>query len=110
MWVINLAKDYGKSPSAIATVLTNKDNRERGGKRSHKGHQAIPTCYGAAEDFATEFLETMTEEGYLPQQVFNCGETLLKEDAREDLHHRGGDQIARPHAKEGPSNLPVLKC
>nr|XP_020634084.1 tigger transposable element-derived protein 1-like [Pogona vitticeps] len=30
-----------------------------------------------AEDFAVEFLEVITTEGYLPEQVFNCDETSL---------------------------------
>ncbi|XP_033001754.1 tigger transposable element-derived protein 1-like [Lacerta agilis] len=39
--------------------------------------EAASSDVPAAEDFATEFLEVVTTEGYLPQQVFNCNETGL---------------------------------
>ncbi|KAJ7317859.1 hypothetical protein JRQ81_004021 [Phrynocephalus forsythii] len=39
--------------------------------------EAASSDLPAAEEFATEFLETMTSEGYLLEQVFNCDETGL---------------------------------
>ncbi|CAH2225149.1 tigger transposable element-derived 1-like [Pelobates cultripes] len=39
--------------------------------------EAASSDVAAAEEFATEFLEAIVSEGYLPQQVFNCNETGL---------------------------------
>nr|XP_034953219.1 tigger transposable element-derived protein 1-like [Zootoca vivipara] len=39
--------------------------------------EAASSDVPAAEDFATEFLEVVKTQGYLPQQVFNCDETGL---------------------------------
>ncbi|XP_053129291.1 tigger transposable element-derived protein 1-like [Hemicordylus capensis] len=39
--------------------------------------EAASSDLAAAEEFATEFLETVTAKGYLPEQVFNCDETGL---------------------------------
>lgn len=39
--------------------------------------EAASSDVAAAEEFATEFLEVMISEGYLPQQVFNCDKTGL---------------------------------
>nr|XP_020671309.1 tigger transposable element-derived protein 1-like [Pogona vitticeps] len=39
--------------------------------------EAASSNVTAAEDFAVEFLEVVTTEGYLPEQVFNCDETCL---------------------------------
>ena len=39
--------------------------------------EAASSDVPAAEDFATEFLEVVRTQGYLPQQVFNCNKTGL---------------------------------
>ena len=39
--------------------------------------EAASSDVAAAEDFAVEFLEVVTTQGYLPEQVFNCDETGL---------------------------------
>lgn len=39
--------------------------------------EAASSDVPAAKDFASEFLEVVTTQGYLPQQVFNCDETGL---------------------------------
>nr|XP_034958025.1 MAPK-interacting and spindle-stabilizing protein-like isoform X1 [Zootoca vivipara] len=50
----------------------------RSGIRSVVRHgEAASSDLAAAEEFATEFLETVTAEGYLPEQVSNCDETGL---------------------------------
>ncbi|CAH2222464.1 tigger transposable element-derived 1-like [Pelobates cultripes] len=38
-------------------------------------HSVVRHGEAAGSEFATEFLEVIVSEGYLPQQVFNCGET-----------------------------------
>ncbi|XP_063302179.1 tigger transposable element-derived protein 1-like [Pelobates fuscus] len=39
--------------------------------------EAASSDVAAAEEYATEFLEVIVSEGYLPQQVFKCDETGL---------------------------------
>ncbi|CAH2274035.1 tigger transposable element-derived 1-like [Pelobates cultripes] len=52
--------------------------KTRSGIHSMVRHgEAASSDVDAAEEFATEFLEVMVSEGYLPQQVFNCDETGL---------------------------------
>ncbi|CAH2306934.1 tigger transposable element-derived 1-like [Pelobates cultripes] len=52
--------------------------KSRSGIHSVVRHrEAASSDVAAAEEFATEFLEVIVSEGYLPQQVFNCDETGL---------------------------------
>ena len=52
--------------------------KTRSGIHSVARHvEAASSNVPVAEDFAMEFLEVVTTQGYLPQQVFNCDETGL---------------------------------
>ncbi|XP_034987686.1 tigger transposable element-derived protein 1 [Zootoca vivipara] len=52
--------------------------RIRSGIHSVVRHgEAASSDVPAAEDFATEFLEVVKTQGYLPQKIFNCNETGL---------------------------------
>nr|XP_034983735.1 tigger transposable element-derived protein 1-like [Zootoca vivipara] len=52
--------------------------RIRSGIHSVVRHgEAASSDVPVAEEFATEFLEVVKTQGYLPQQVFNCDETRL---------------------------------
>lgn len=50
----------------------------------------------------TEFQEHIQAEGFVPQQMFNCDEIKCQ----EDLHHTGGEAMARTHY-EGQADLAV---
>ncbi|XP_063293602.1 tigger transposable element-derived protein 1-like [Pelobates fuscus] len=57
---------------------TFKKFKNRSGIHSVVRHgEAASSDVAAAEEFATEFLEVIVSEGYLPQQVFYCDETGL---------------------------------
>ncbi|CAH2284583.1 tigger transposable element-derived 1-like [Pelobates cultripes] len=84
MRLTDLAKEYGRSASTIdaegfkASKGWFKRFKTRFGIHNVFRHgEAASSDVAAAEEFATEFLEVMVSEGYLPQQVFNCDETGL---------------------------------
>ncbi|XP_060135422.1 tigger transposable element-derived protein 1-like [Zootoca vivipara] len=98
--VTDLAREYRRNPSTIGTTLKMREkilatdvakgvarimkNRPAGWKRSSlqgphvvRHGEAASSDVPVAEEFATEFLEVVKTQGYLPQQVFNCDETRL---------------------------------
>ena len=60
----------------------------------------------AAVEFVQDFSDYVKANGFIPQQVFNCGETGLfwKKNAKEDIHHRRGESITGTQTNEGRSD------
>lgn len=67
--------------------------------------EAASSDADAAESFVGDFKKLVDNEGYLPQQVFNCDETglFLEKDAQSNLYNSRGEDNARPQTNERPT-------
>ncbi|XP_067134160.1 tigger transposable element-derived protein 1-like isoform X1 [Centruroides vittatus] len=107
-----------KTPGSSSEINGFKASRgwfEKFKKRSgihsvaHRG-EALNTNKKDAEDFVKEFCAYVATEGFIPQQVFNCGETGLFWKKMPDRTYLMQEEKALPGDKPMMDRLTLLLC